>query len=100
MMSVSCDVVIVHRCTTWNAHERPSLSAEVLPALSRLVGRAEGAAAAASKGPKAHDADPPAFLLCPITQVGGLFQCPASVLAWLRDNEPLSALQPLDKGAS
>ena len=46
------------------------MSAEVLPALSRLVERAEGAAAAASKAPTAHDADPPAFLLCPITQVG------------------------------
>jgi hypothetical protein len=76
MMSVPCDVVIVYRCTAWNAHERPSLSAEVLPALSRLVGRAEGAAAAASKAPKAHDADPPAFLLCPITQVGGPLPMP------------------------
>ena len=61
------DLYIPCRCTAWQASERPSLGSEVLPALSRLVGRAEGAVAGYSK---AHDADPPAFLLCPITQVG------------------------------
>ena len=61
--------MVLCRCTAWEAAERPSLGSEVLPALSRLVGRAEGAAAQSSKAAEPHDAEPPAFLLCPITQV-------------------------------
>ena len=61
--------VMLCRCTAWAAGERPSLGSEVLPALSRLVGRAEGAAAQSSKAAQPLDAEPPAFLLCPITQV-------------------------------
>ena len=43
------------------------------------MGRAEGAAAASLKPAKMHDADPPAFLLCPITQVSRPPQQPMAV---------------------
>jgi hypothetical protein len=54
---------------------RPSLGSEVLPALSRLAGRAESAAAhaaAAAKAAAGSSREPPAMLICPITHVSAV----------------------------
>lgn len=61
------DGLLCCRCTAEDAVERPALHSEILPMLSRLAGRAESAVRLPS-GAAVSTHEPPAMLICPITQ--------------------------------
>ncbi|CAL8466673.1 g6209 [Coccomyxa elongata] len=89
------------RCTAEDPGSRPRLASDVLPALSRLSGRAESAVRLTTGAA----ADPPGMLICPITQellndpvvaADGFTYSRAAIDQWLRsghDTSPMTNLR-------